>query len=76
MIGFPTDIWTRSLNTKVENNSAAVYVGSSLTMQNPLFFVHKLWLDKLMQIIFLLVRNFKMIGMRYMVTSRKAKKNM
>jgi len=29
-------------NIKVENNSAAVYVGSSLTVRNPLFFVHKL----------------------------------
>jgi len=27
---------------KVENNGAVVYVGSSLTVQNPLFFVHKL----------------------------------
>ena len=27
---------------KVENNRAVGYVGSSLTMHNPLFFVHKL----------------------------------
>ena len=33
---------------KVENNGAVVYVGSSLTLHNPLFFVHKLWLNKLM----------------------------
>ena len=36
-------------NIKVENNGAVVYVGSSLTVHNPLFFVHKLWLNKLMQ---------------------------
>ena len=29
-------------NIKVESNSAAVYVGSSLTVHNPLYFVHKL----------------------------------
>ena len=29
-------------NIKVENNGAVVYVGSSLTVHNPLFFVHKL----------------------------------
>ena len=29
-------------NIKVENNGAAVFVGSSLTVHNPLFFVHKL----------------------------------
>ena len=30
-------------NIKVENNGAVVYVqGSSLTVRNPLFFVHKL----------------------------------
>ena len=27
---------------KVENKGAVVYVGSSLTLHNPLFFVHKL----------------------------------
>ena len=36
-------------NIKVENNGAAVFVGSSLTVHNPLFFVHKLWLNKLMR---------------------------
>ena len=35
-------------NIKVENNGAVVYVGSSLTVHNPLFFVHKLCLSKLM----------------------------
>ena len=29
-------------NTKDENNGAVVYVGSSLTVHNPLFSVHKL----------------------------------
>ena len=29
-------------NIKVENNGAIVYVGSSLTVHNPLLFVHKL----------------------------------
>ena len=29
-------------NIKVENNGAVGYVGSSLTVHNPLFFVHKL----------------------------------
>ena len=29
-------------NIKVENNGAVVYVESSLTVHNPLFFVHKL----------------------------------
>ena len=38
-----------SANIKVENNSAVGYVGSSLTVHNPLFPVHKLWLHKLVQ---------------------------
>ena len=29
-------------NIKVESNDAVVYVGSSLVVHNPLFFVHKL----------------------------------
>ena len=29
-------------NIKFENNGAVVYVGSSLTVHNPLLFVHKL----------------------------------
>ena len=42
--------WLRNpTNIKVENNGAVGYVGSSLTMHNPLFSVHKLWLNKLMQ---------------------------
>ena len=32
----------KQTNIKVENNGAVVYVGSSLTVHNPLFFVHKL----------------------------------
>ena len=36
-------------NIEVENNGAVGYVGSSLTVHNPLFFGHKLWLSKLMQ---------------------------
>ena len=30
-------------NMKVENNGAVVYVGSFLTVHNPLFFVHNLF---------------------------------
>jgi len=29
-------------NIKVEKNGSAVYAGSSLTVHNPLFFLHKL----------------------------------
>ena len=36
-------------NIKVENNGAVGYVGSSLTVHNPLFYVHKLRLSKLMR---------------------------
>ena len=39
-------------NIKVENNGAVGYVGSSLTVHNPLFFVHKLWLNKLMRCLY------------------------
>ena len=40
-------------NIKVENiYGAVVYVGISLTVHNPLFSVHKLWLNKLMQLCF------------------------
>ena len=38
---------SQTLN-KVENNGAAVYVGSSLTAHNPLFFVHNSRMKKLM----------------------------
>ena len=31
------------INIKVENIGAVVYVGNSLTVHNPLFFVHTLW---------------------------------
>ena len=34
-------------NIKVQNNYAVVYVGSSLAVHNHLFFVYKLWLNKL-----------------------------
>ena len=49
----------------VENNGAVVYVGRSLTVhyENPLFFVHKLGLNKLMRCFYILVSKFKMIGM-------------
>ena len=40
---------------KFENNGAVVYVGSSLTLHNPLFFVHKLWSNKLMRFFYLSV---------------------
>ena len=36
-------------NIKVESNGAVVYVGSFLTVHNPLFYDYKLWLNKLMQ---------------------------
>ena len=32
----------KSANIKVESNGVVVYVGSSLTVHNPLFFVQKL----------------------------------
>ena len=39
-------LW-KPANIKVENNGDVGYVGGSLTMRNPLFFVHKFWLNKL-----------------------------
>ena len=36
-------------NIKVKNNGAVAYIENSLTVHNPLFFVHKLLLNKLMQ---------------------------
>ena len=50
-------------NIKVENNGAVGYVGSSPIMHNPLFWVHKFGLDKLMRWI-LVFSKFKMIGMQ------------
>ena len=47
---------------KDENNGAVVYVGSSLTVHNPLFSVHKI-ITELSNAMFLLVNNFKIIGM-------------
>ena len=41
-IGSRGDQLGKPANIKVENNSAVGYVGSSLTVHNPLFFVHKL----------------------------------
>jgi len=38
----------KAVNIKVENNGAVGYVGSSLTVHNPLFSVHKLLLNKSM----------------------------
>ena len=36
----------RLIEIKVKNNGAVGYVGSSLTVHTPLFFVHKLLLNK------------------------------
>ena len=41
-------LWKQA-NIKVENNGAVVYVGSSLIAHNPLLFVYKLWLNKLIR---------------------------
>ena len=49
-------LW-KPANIKVENNGAVVYVGSSLTVHSPLFFVHKLWLNKLMRCFYWSVQN-------------------
>ena len=32
----------KATNIKIETNGAVGYIGSSLTVHNPLFFVHKL----------------------------------
>ena len=61
-------------NLKVENNGAVVYVGSSLTVHNALFFVHKLWLKK-KKAMFQLVSKFKMIKMLLQVVHRQVHKN-
>ena len=39
----------KPVNIKVENNGAVGYVGSSLIVHNPLIFVRKLLLNKLMR---------------------------
>ena len=44
-------------------NGAVGYVGSSLTVHSPLYFVHKFRLNKLMQFLILLVSIVKMIGL-------------
>ena len=41
-------LW-KAANINDKNNSAAVYVGSTLKVHNPLFSVGKLWRNKLMQ---------------------------
>ena len=41
---------------KIENCGAVGFVGSSLTVHNPLFFVHKVWLNKLMNCFYWSVR--------------------
>ena len=61
-------------NAKVENNGAVVYVESSLTVHNALFFVHKLWLKK-KKAMFQLVSKFKMIKMLLNVVHRQVHKN-
>ena len=43
------DVLWNPADIKVENKGAVVYVESSLTVYNPLFFVLKLWLNKLMR---------------------------
>ena len=56
-------------NIEVDNNGAVVYIGSSLTMHDPLFFIYKLWLNKLM------VSKFKMIGMLLKVVHSQVQKS-
>ena len=56
-------------NIEVDNNGAVVYIGSSLTMHDPLFFIYKLWLNKLM------VGKFKMIGMLLKVVHSQVQKS-
>ena len=57
-------LW-KSASIKVENNGAVVYVGSFLTVNNPLFFVHKHGkiVTEKNNAMFLLVSRFKMIRM-------------
>ena len=50
-------------NIKSENNGAVVYVGSSLTVHNPLTMFLFTNCDKKINAMFLLVSKFKMIGM-------------
>ena len=52
-------LWERTLR----RNSAVGYVGSSLTLHNPLFFVHRLVVTEQIIAMFLLVKNFRVIGM-------------
>ena len=56
--------WLRKpANIKVENNGAVVYVGSSLTVQNPVFCSQIV--TEYINAMFLLVSKFKMIGMLF-----------
>jgi len=71
---FPIFLW-QTLN-KVENNGGAVvYVGSSLTAHNPLFFVHNSRLKKLMQCFYWSTGKFKMIGMLLNVVHSQVQKS-
>ena len=56
-------------NIEVDNNGAVVCIGSSLTMHDPLFFIYKLWLNKLM------VSKFKMMGMLLKVVHSQVQKS-
>ena len=68
--------WLRKpANIKVENNGAVVYVRISLTVHNPLFFVHKLWLNKSMRCLYWSV-SFKMIGMLLNVVHSQVQKKL
>ena len=64
-------------NMKVENNGAVVFVGSSLIVHNPLFFVHKLWLNKLMRCLYWSVSSkwWECCWTLCNVRSKKANKN-
>ena len=63
------DWWGKPANIEVDNNGAVVCIGSSLTMHDPLFFIYKLWLNKLM------VSKFKMIGMLLKVVHSQVQKS-
>ena len=52
---------------QVENKDAVAYDENSLTAHNPLFFVHKLGLNKLMRGFYWSVSQFKMIGVLWNV---------
>ena len=58
------DLLGKPANIKVENNGAVVFVGSSLTVHNPLVFVHNL------------VSKFKMIEMLLNVMHGQVQKSL